>query len=144
MAMETAPMQLDALGASAGGLDEFRLTSRHDVMGLLKRLLDAAALLHLNTAEGAVYTTTLWTLDAASGALGLAADSHSPALQRVLESEDITVVGYLDNIKVQFDLQGLVLVHGTLSSALRCRAASSASSGATASGCGRWRAARRP
>ncbi len=119
MPMETAPMQLDALGASAGGLDEFRLNSRHDVMGLLKRLLDAAALLHLNTAEGAVYTTTLWTLDSAGGALGLTADSHSPALQRVLESEDITVVGYLDSIKVQFDLPGLVLVNGTRLSALR-------------------------
>jgi c-di-GMP-binding flagellar brake protein YcgR len=119
MAMETAPMQLDELAASSGGLDEFRLASRHDVLGLLKRLLDAASLLHLNTAEGAVYTTTLWTIDAAAGALGLSADSHHPALQRVLESDDVTVVGYLDNIKVQFDLQDLVLVHGTRSCALR-------------------------
>lgn len=119
MAMETAPMPLDALAAASGGLDDFRLTSRHDVLGLLKRLLDAAALLHLNTPGGAVYTTTLWTIDPHGGALGLSADSHHPALQRVLESDEITVVGYLDNIKVQFDLPGLVLVHGARSSALR-------------------------
>jgi flagellar brake protein len=36
----------------------------------------------------------------------------------VLEAEEVTVVGYLDSIKVQFELAGMVLVHGADSSVI--------------------------
>jgi flagellar brake protein len=119
--METKPIQLDSLAATPGGLDDFRLGSAPEVHALLKCLQDGNVLLHLTTPEGASYTTTLWALDAARGVLSFSADASSPALQRVLQTEETTVVGYLDNVKVQFDVQGLVLVHGARSSALNAQ-----------------------
>jgi c-di-GMP-binding flagellar brake protein YcgR len=43
-----------------------------------------------------------------------------PRLQRVLGSNQVTAVGGIDDVKIQFDVQGLVLVLGNMSSALRC------------------------
>ena len=118
MTTETLPLSIDTLAAAPDRLDDFRLSSSAEVHALLKRLLDANVALHLSTPQGAVYTTALWALDAARGMLTLSADRGSPQLQRVLEAEEVTVVGYLDSIKVQFELNGMVLVHAAHSSVI--------------------------
>jgi c-di-GMP-binding flagellar brake protein YcgR len=41
-------------------------------------------------------------------------------MQSVLHSREVTVVGYLESVKVQFDVQNLVLVHGNKASVLSC------------------------
>jgi c-di-GMP-binding flagellar brake protein YcgR len=42
-------------------------------------------------------------------------------VRALIDAGEATVVAYLDSVKLQFDLQQLVLVHGTSSSALQAR-----------------------
>ena len=49
------------------------------------------------------------------------ADAHAPVTQQLVECEEAIAVGYLDSIKVQFDVQGLVLVRGAGGSAIGAR-----------------------
>jgi c-di-GMP-binding flagellar brake protein YcgR len=114
--METRPAPLDGNEA----LDEFRVTSARDIGLLLKQLLDGAVLLNLNGSDGRVFTSAIWTLDTARGTMGFNADPNDPALQSILHAREVVVVGYLENVKVQFDVRNLVLVHGTRASVLSC------------------------
>lgn len=114
----TQPMPLDALRGAPGALDEFRIHSPGEVQALLKQLQDGNVLLHLSTPEGASYTTTLWAADSSRGVVCFSADANDPRLQSLLESDEAVAVGYLDSIKVQFDVQGLVLVHGARAAAM--------------------------
>lgn len=111
-------MPLEAMAAENGGLDAFRLTASNEISTTLRRLQDSSVLVNLNAPHGSVYTTSLWTADADRGALSFAADASDPQLQAVLESDEAVVVAYLDNVKIQFDVGNLVLVHGTRSCAL--------------------------
>ncbi len=113
-------MQLDALAAAHGGLAEFQITSQPELVKTLKSLIDGNVLINLNGSDGAAYTTTLWAIDSARGVLSFSADADSNQVQALVEAEDAVAVAYLDSIKLQFDVSGLVLVRGGKSSALNC------------------------
>ncbi len=117
--METRPAPLQGMSGDEG-LDEFRVTSTRDVGMLLKQLLDGSVLLNLNGSDGRVFTSAIWTLDSTRGTIGFNADPNDPAMQSVLHSREVVVVGYLENVKVQFDVTSLVLVHGNKASVLSC------------------------
>jgi c-di-GMP-binding flagellar brake protein YcgR len=119
--METRPAPLDGMGGD-DGLDEFRVTSPREIQGLLKQLLDGSVLLNLNASDGSVFTSAIWTLDSGRGTVGFNADPNDPALQAIVECEEVVVVGYLDSVKLQFDVHDLVLVHGNKASVLSCPA----------------------
>lgn len=110
-------MALDDLGRGVS-LGEFRLVTAGEILALLRRALEGNVLLHLNTPGGATYTTTLWAIDTQRRRLSLAVDGRDVQLQQVLESDEVTVVGYLDSVKIQFELQDTMLVHGGRHSAL--------------------------
>jgi flagellar brake protein len=113
-------MQLDAVAERHGGLDEFRLGSPAEIQSVLKDLVSGQVLVNLNGSDGASYTTTLWTVDAARGMLSFSADPDSSQVQQLVEAEEAVAVAYLDSIKLQFDVSGLVLVHGGKTAALSC------------------------
>ena len=117
--METRPAPLPSMSTD-DGLDEFRVSSTRDVGTLLKQLLDGSVLLNLNGSDGRVFTSAIWTLDTTRGTIGFNADPNDPAMQSVLHSREVTVVGYLESVKVQFDVQNLMLVHGNKASVLSC------------------------
>jgi flagellar brake protein len=119
--METRPAPLDGMNDDEG-LDEFRVTSPREIQAMLKQLLDGSVLLNLNASDGSVFTSALWTIDSTRGTIGFNADPSDPALQAMLECEEVVVVGYLDSVKLQFDLHDLVLVHGNKASVLSCAA----------------------
>ncbi|MGZ5237534.1 MAG: flagellar brake protein [Caldimonas sp.] len=119
--METRPAPLDGMNHD-DGLDEFRVSSPREVQALLKQLLDGSVLLNLNASDGSVFTSAIWTLDSSRGTIGFNADPADPALQALLECEEVVVVGYLDSVKLQFDVHDLVLVHGNRASVLSCPA----------------------
>jgi flagellar brake protein len=117
--METRPAPLN--GASGReSLDEFRVSSPRDIGTLLKQLLDGSVLLNLNGSDGGVFTSAIWTLDSTRSTIGFNADPTDPALQSVLHSNEVVVVGYLESVKVQFDVRNIVLVHGNRASVLSC------------------------
>jgi flagellar brake protein len=119
--METLPMPLESLSAQHGGLDEFRITAPREITAMLKQFQDGNVLLNLNGSNGAMLSTTLWSLDPARGQLSFSADAGAPVTQRLIECDEAVAVGYLDSIKVQFDVQGLVLVRGVGGSAISAR-----------------------
>ncbi|MET0335630.1 MAG: flagellar regulator YcgR PilZN domain-containing protein [Rhizobacter sp.] len=120
MPMDTMPMLLDEVAATHGGLEDFTLTSPAEILSVLKSLIDGNVLVNLNGSDGAAYTTTLWSIDPDRGILSFSADPHSPQVQQLVEAEEAVAVAYLDSIKLQFDVSGLVAVHGGKSSALSC------------------------
>ena len=119
--MLTRPAPLEGMDDD-DGLDEFRVTSPREIQTMLKQLLDGSVLLNLNASDGSVFTSALWTIDSARGTIGFNADPSDPALQALLECEEVVAVGYLDSVKLQFDLHDLVLVHGNKASVLSCPA----------------------
>ena len=118
--METMPMPLDALGAAPGGLDEFRISAPREIAAVLRQLCDASARLHLNARDGSVVNATLWTTDAQRGSVGFNVDPDDPALNALQECGEVVVVGYLDSVKLQFDVGRLMLVLGQQASVLCC------------------------
>ena len=118
--MDTLPMPLDALSAAHGGLDDFRMTAPREIAAMLKQLCDGNIQLNLNASDGTVLSTTLWTLDPARGTLSFCADAEDTKTQALLECEEAVAVGYLDSVKLQFDVQHPVLVRSGRSSALSC------------------------
>ena len=119
--MQTQPAPLDGMNDDEG-LDEFRVTSAREIQTMLKQLLDGSVLLNLNASDGSVFTSALWTIDSTRGSIGFNADPNDPAMQALLECEEVVVVGYLDSVKLQFDIHDLVLVHGNKASVLSCAA----------------------
>ncbi len=118
--METMPMPLDAMRGEPGGLDEFRLGSPREVGQMLRRLCDGNTTLLLNSSRGCVVSATVWSVDAEGGVIGLAVDAGDPGLPALLEGGEAVAVGYLENVKIQFDVADMVLVRGTRASTLRC------------------------
>ena len=116
--METQPMALNALAAQHGGLDDFRITAPREIATMLKQLCDGNVRLNLNTPDGNVLGATLWSVDSVRDRLSFSADENDPMLPALLENDEAVVVGYLDSVKVQFDLSQLVLVRGGRNSVL--------------------------
>jgi flagellar brake protein len=116
--MDTLPMPLESLSAAHGGLDDFRITSPREIAAMLRQFQDGNQLLNLNGSNGAMLSTTLWAIDANKGMLSFSADAAAPVTQQLVESEDVVVVGYLDSIKVQFDVHRLILVRSPGGSAV--------------------------
>lgn len=97
---------------TVAGADERRVRAPAEVRALLARLADSAAPLHLCAPEGAAYTTTLRAIDAVRDLASFACDADHPQLQRLLGADEIAVVGYLDDARLQFELHGAMLVVG--------------------------------
>jgi flagellar brake protein len=113
----TQPAPLSALSGRA--IDEFRVDHPVEVMSLLRRLVDSAVLVQLSAPGGAAYTSTLWAVDAQGRRVSFDADAAHPQIRALVEAGEATAVAYLDAIKLQFDLQGLMLAHGNNASALQ-------------------------
>jgi flagellar brake protein len=117
---DTRPASLDALG-SDDTLAEFRVTAPGEIRALLKQLMDEVVPLNLSASDGSAYTTTLWTVDPASGRISFTADMMAPAVHDIVEADECVAVAYLDRIKVQFDVTDLVVVQGHKASVLQAR-----------------------
>ena len=113
-------MPLDALGALPGGLDEFRITAAREIVLMLRQLLDGSVRLNLNGSDGCALAVTVWAVDTEHDRLSFSVDGQDRNLQALLECEEAVVVGYMESVKLQFDVRNLVLVHGPRASVLRC------------------------
>jgi flagellar brake protein len=117
--LQTQPAVLDAIG----GIDpyaEFRIQQQREIVALLKQLAADATPVHLSGPHGTNLTTLIWTVDSAQSRVNFSADADSPQLQALLEHGEGTCVAYLDAVKLQFDVDQLVLVRSATSCALQC------------------------
>lgn len=113
--MDSAPVPS---GTARVGGDDFRISAPAELATLLQGLVDAQARVSLSTPAGTAYTTTVWGLDSARGILSLAADAGDRRIDELADADEVLAVAYLDQIKLQFDLVGLTLVHGASGSVL--------------------------
>ena len=117
----TAPTDSTAaLPLPTASPNEFRVADRNVIGVILKQLLDAQVRVNLNSSSGSGVGATLWSIDAENDQIGLLVDPHDPQLAALLEFDEAVLVGYMESIKLQFDLRELVLVHGAEFSVLRC------------------------
>jgi c-di-GMP-binding flagellar brake protein YcgR len=107
------------VGARGDGMDEFRVGSQPEMLALLRQLADGSVLVNINASDGSSYTSTLWTVDSHHRKLSFSADDHNPHVQRLVDAGEAVAVAYLDSVKLQFDLTGLVLVHAARHCALQ-------------------------
>lgn len=118
MFQDTQPAPLDA----GGGIDrwaEFRVTNPSETHSLLRQLRDGSVPMNLSAPGGAALTATLWALDTAQQRVSFSADGNHPSMQGFVEADEAVAVAYLDSVKLQFDLQGLLLVRGAQACALQ-------------------------
>ncbi len=116
---DTRPAELDAAG-DADAWAAFRVSPETERLRVLRDLRDQSVPVMLNSPGGATLTTTLWALDAAQRRLTFNMDGNPPQLARLVECDEAVAVAYIDAVKLQFDLHGLVLVRGATVSALQC------------------------
>jgi len=115
---DTRPAEFDAAG-DADAWAEFRVSPEAERLRVLRELRDGNVPVMLSSAGGDMLTTTLWALDAPQRRLSFNADAGSALLARLVESDEAVAVAYRDNVKLQFDLHGLVLVRGAMASVLQ-------------------------
>jgi flagellar brake protein len=104
-----------------GELASFRVDHPREILRLIRELIDGALPVNLSAPGGIVLTTTLWTVDSESRRLTVNAEADDPALQRLIESDEVTAVAYLEAVKLQFELRDLMLVRGARTTTLQTR-----------------------
>ncbi len=117
---DTRPAELDARGG-ADPWAEFRVSHPQERVALLRQLRDGSVPVILNAPDGASLSTLVWALDADQERLSFRADVQMPQLAALVESDEAVAVAYLESVKLQFDVHGLVLVRGAQTSTLQAR-----------------------
>ncbi len=106
---------------SADPFSQFRSDDLREVLMLLRELRDASTPMVLSSPAGAALSATLWTIDDDRRTLSLDVEAADPQLQPLVDSNEATAMAYLESIKLQFDLHGLMLVRSPRATALRAR-----------------------
>lgn len=117
MTMPTSPASPEA----TSDFSEHRVRALVEIRALLKQFVEGDVPLSLTTPDGLNYTTSLWAEDPQRGVLVFAADARDDAVQQLTVSHEVMATGYLDSVKVQFDLHDLVLIHGRSASAFNAQ-----------------------
>jgi c-di-GMP-binding flagellar brake protein YcgR len=100
---------LDMRGAAA--MDDYRISAPVEIAAMLRRLADGNVHVSLNAPDGTSITATLWTVDPRRGMVSFSMLPGEPQADALVECNEATAVGFLDSIKLQFDVCDLVLVH---------------------------------
>jgi c-di-GMP-binding flagellar brake protein YcgR len=107
--------------ADTAALDEYRITAQAEIQPMLQKLLEERTLVTLSGPNGVSYTTLVWQVDPIRQTLSFSASDGDLQLGALLEAGEIVAVAYLDSIKIQFDLDGVVEVRGGRHHALNAR-----------------------
>lgn len=98
---------------------DFRIAAPGEVLALLRHLQQQQATIELSSAAGLHLSGQLCGVDAEQAALSFDVGVHAPQLPALLEADEVTAVAYLDQIRLQFELEGLLLVNGAEGAVLR-------------------------
>ncbi|WAC72548.1 flagellar brake protein [Roseateles sp. SL47] len=115
----TAPPPPAPTHASDAAAADFRLDAPGEIMSWLRELLQAQARVQLSTPEGGLFHTVLLALDMPHGMLSVESPAAPASTADILASNEVTATAYLDRIKLEFELPGLVAVRGAGAEVLR-------------------------
>ncbi|MCE4554854.1 flagellar brake protein [Roseateles cellulosilyticus] len=100
--------------------EEFRVAAPAEIAAYLQQLQREGATVLLNGPPGQSLASRITALDAASNVLGLEIGADPDGIsQSLVASAEITAVAYIGAIKLQFELEGAVLVSGEQGAVLR-------------------------
>jgi c-di-GMP-binding flagellar brake protein YcgR len=108
---DSRPANLDA-DSDEDPWGPFRVQSPQECMALLRQLRDGQQPVMLSGADGSTSSATLWSVSEPRRLLTFSVEPGLPALDRLVESDEGVAVCYMDSIKLQWDISGLILVHG--------------------------------
>lgn len=120
MFQHTQPAPIDALDAD--GLNpwaEFRVDAPRERLALLRQLRDGSHPVHLSAPDGSALTTSVWAVDDGAQRLAFGANTALPQLENLVDADEAVAVAYLDSVKLQFDVHGMLLVHSPRASVLQ-------------------------
>ena len=118
--LDTRPAPLDDTDAG-DPLAQFRCDHPREVQALLRELRDAVTPVSLSGPNGASLGATVWTVDGERQRVAFDVEAGDPQLPALVEANEVTAVAYLEAVKLQFDLQDLVLVRSARATALQAR-----------------------
>lgn len=118
MFLDTRPAGLGDEG-DEDPLREFRVSEESEIIHLLKQLRDAAVTVNLVGPHGVALNSSVWSVDPDQGRLTFSADDANPQVHKLLSANETTAVGYLESVKLQFEVHHMVLVRGAQTSALQ-------------------------
>ena len=120
MFQDTRPAELGSDGRSDPWA-EFRVTDPGEQQRLLKQLRDGSVPVQLSAPGVPAVASQVWSLEPGERQISFSADADSLPMQQLAQSDEAVAVAYLDHVKLQFDLSGLLLVRAARSSALRAQ-----------------------
>ncbi len=118
--LDTQPAPLDE-DAMDDPMAAFRCQQPREVLSLLRQLRDGVSPVALSSPSGVSLSATVWTVDGDRQRIAFDVESTDPQLESLIEANELTVVAYLDAVKLQFDMQDLVLVRSPRATALQGR-----------------------
>ena len=103
-------------------LAEFRVGNAREVLALLRQVRDGSVPVLLSGPDGSMVNASLWSIDSTQERLHFSVGgSTQPQLQRLIDDDEAVAVAYLDSVKLQFDISGLLLVRGANTATLQAR-----------------------
>lgn len=100
---------------------QFRVDDARERLSLLRQLRDQGIPLVVSGPAGGSLRTILRSVDFERGSVALDVEPGDMALRQLIDADEATAVGYLQSIKLQFDLHELMLVCGSQDSTLQAR-----------------------
>ena len=88
---------------------DLRVRSQVEIRALLRQMVQNDIPVSLGGADLPTYSTSLWAEDSEHQVLVFSVDPKAEAVQRLVCAGDLTATAYLDNVKIQFDVDDLVL-----------------------------------
>ena len=111
--VSSAPSQASQGAGYLSGLPgDCRIDAPEEIASLLRRLLEGEVPLSISAPDGTMLSCSLWAEDRGSGLIVLSMAAVDGRAERVAQCNEAVAVGYLDSVRLQFDLNGLVLVRG--------------------------------
>lgn len=101
-------------------LEDFRISQPLEILSLLGRMAEQSEVLGLIDGGGAPCLSTLTGVDRGRRLLWLSGARDDACLRHLLAAPGVTAVGYLDHVKIQFDVHNLQWLPSTGDGRLAC------------------------
>ncbi|MBV8468495.1 MAG: flagellar brake protein [Burkholderiaceae bacterium] len=101
-------------------LSDFRIDASPEILGYLRDLMKGQVRIHLSSPGDLTLQTQIWAFDAAKDVLAFDLSTADTRVAEALrDSDEVTAVAYLDAVKLQFELENLVIVSDSDGKVLR-------------------------
>lgn len=101
--------------------EDFRVQASAEINAYLKQMMDASTRIHLANPDGLDLHTVICAIEPSHNLLALEMPSDRSRVQALLNSGEVEAVAYLDAIKLQFELEGLLSVQDVSGAVLRAQ-----------------------